>query len=188
MTHYIVFIIVPYDIYIQGIDVIKKYINEKMYHYDKNLDVKPYIYMTREELLKEYEQYKSKVSCHQTFESFTEHYNFDVNGNVISTDNPKSLYDHYEIGGRWRGILDKKDNMNGDSIKISKYIEIYNTDKEDNLVNHVIDRNGNLHAKYEMQSLDTYTNPKENDEWQSEFENLMNDNRDDYFVCIDCHT
>lgn len=46
---------------------------------------------------------------------------FDKEGNLISTYNPKSKYDWYEIGGRWHNLLELKEkDKNGNSIKVNQ--------------------------------------------------------------------
>lgn len=46
---------------------------------------------------------------------------FDRDGNLISTYNPKSKYDWYEIGGRWSGLLELKEkDKDGNTINVNQ--------------------------------------------------------------------
>jgi len=46
---------------------------------------------------------------------------FDREGNLLSTYNPKSKYDWYKIGGRWSGLLELKEKDNyGNPIKVDQ--------------------------------------------------------------------
>lgn len=110
MTHYTVL-------------VIGENIEEKLAPY-KNIDVPPYIKVpkarviaTRKRLeMKDYET-RSKI-LPMSHNEFVEYWygeeNVDEHGNVMSTYNPDSKWDWYQLGGRWQGKFKlKDDNMPG---------------------------------------------------------------------------
>lgn len=120
MSHYCVGVI------IDGEDNIEDKVAKILAPYDENLEVEPYIYKTREELIKLAKDYKLHIqqkmkedTSHvvteyeqvyldaQTDEDFynLEHeddYNmYNENGDELSTYNLKSKWDWWVIGGRW---------------------------------------------------------------------------------------
>ena len=104
--------------------------------FDENLDVEPYIEETKEEIIERLKdrkrRYDEEIAKGGTDTWFEEHYrqvnwndnesiysayrqleddeDFDKNGNKLSTYNPKSKWDWYQLGGRWTGTLKLKEN------------------------------------------------------------------------------
>lgn len=73
--------------------------------------------MTDEELLEERKKsYPSEEDEREDYEEY-----LDKNGNVISTYNPKSKWDWWEVGGRWSGAIPLK---NGENENLSQLKDI----------------------------------------------------------------
>lgn len=108
--------------------------------FSENLEVAPYINITKEQILAEYEERMEVIRTgvsdrynvenlqshafdyYANIDSYTEAYygdqEFDVDGNVLVTYNPKSQWDWYSIGGRWEGFLTTTDGSKCDCAKI----------------------------------------------------------------------
>lgn len=77
-----------------------------MYAYDENLSVAPYVSHTKEEIMSDAfrSRFKSEETINMTPEEFYEWYSkggtLDENGNVLSTYNPESRWDYYDIEKR----------------------------------------------------------------------------------------
>lgn len=119
MSHYCVGVI------IDGIDNIEDKVAKILAPYDETLEVEPYIYKTRAELIRQGKDYKRKIQERiknevdyiisdyeqsyldaQIDEEFynLEHYDgvlYNENGDELSTYNPQSKWDWWVIGGRW---------------------------------------------------------------------------------------
>lgn len=101
--------------------------------YDENIEIEPYIDQTKEELIKEGKERKERILKQkeegqeldkwdlkylnaQTDEELYQAViyddeQYDENGNHLTTYNPNSKWDWYEIGGRWHNtLLTKIDN------------------------------------------------------------------------------
>lgn len=80
--------------------------------YDEGLSVEPYIDYTREEAIEyvrnTFDGYadKSDDECYKFLADDYEH--IDEHGNLLTTYNPKSKWDWYDVGGRWQGLLKLK--------------------------------------------------------------------------------
>jgi len=74
--------------------------------YDENLEVEPYIKQTKEEAIKELgiDEHTSEQQYRELAEDWFGHAP-DENGNILSTYNPKSKWDWYQVGGRFSGAL-----------------------------------------------------------------------------------
>lgn len=120
-----------------------KTVDELLAPFDENIEVEPYICRTKEEIISDAkerassikkdlqekkengEEYKLSVWEEEllnakTDEDFYEcfHYEdelYDEAGNELSTYNPKSKWDWYQIGGRWEGLLKAKKGYNAHS-------------------------------------------------------------------------
>lgn len=102
-----------------------KCLGEILAPYDENLEVEPYIDMTYDivaELGKEHlsknddikiidiNQWRKKDFYNYYRNEFLSGCDTDENGNILSTYNPESKYDWYQVGGRFSGLLKiKKD-------------------------------------------------------------------------------
>src|SRR5579885_231284 len=104
MTHFLVFIIIPKEIYTQGWNAIQRYIDEMMEPYSEFKEVSPYLVLTKVQLESEFAKHRD---LYESIEELVEDYGYqlDKEGNALSTANPDSFYDSYEIGGRWDGHL-----------------------------------------------------------------------------------
>lgn len=111
----------------------KNKLEEVLAPYDENLEVAPYIYKTKEELIESskkmkqmylerqgkgeiLEEFQLKYTNATTDEELYEAYIdedciYDEQGNELTTYNENAKWDWYEIGGRWRNLLlTKADN------------------------------------------------------------------------------
>ena len=117
-------------------------LEELLAPYSENLEVEPYIDITKEEIINNAKQRKNEFlkaiekgeelkDWQQAYISATtdeELYNleryedeeFDENGNQLSRYNPLSKWDWYVVGGRWGGAL----NVNGEWVDYGKIKEI----------------------------------------------------------------
>jgi hypothetical protein len=134
--HLEILVIIPIEVYKQGFLAIKAYVTKTLEKYDEDFQVEPYIVKTVDKIKEEYEECKNDYVLS---EEYINNYNFDYNytyrfddeGNVISTVNKNSLYDHYTIGDIIyfdKSNLEKTIDKN--CISIEKFIELYNTKKQ----------------------------------------------------------
>lgn len=102
--------------------------------YNENLEVEPYLYKTRNELIKEkrddllgwdetsyylrflqetfdYSSDEALFNSIKEYMSKDEHYSFDDEGNLYATWNRSPLWDYYRVGGRFSGTLVLKENI-----------------------------------------------------------------------------
>lgn len=87
--------------------------------YCEGLEVEPYIYETKQEVLNKIEEFCQKddeLKCEyanlsdlEKITDWTGLEMFDEDGNPLTTYNPNSKWDWYEVGGRWSYILKRKD-------------------------------------------------------------------------------
>lgn len=79
--------------------------------YDENLGVVPYIEYTRETAIAEGHSFKSMACAtdEECYEYMAKEYRerdmIDPEGNLLTTYNPDSKWDWYEVGGRWKNYL-----------------------------------------------------------------------------------
>ena len=135
MSHYCVGVIV------NNTNDIESSIEKILAPYDENLEVEPYIYKTKAELIQqakdykicvqrrteetdhittEYEQsYLNAQTDEELYNLWREDYNmYNENGDELSTYNPKSKWDWWVIGGRWS----RENNI----LRIKDFV-LYNT-------------------------------------------------------------
>lgn len=120
-------------------------LDELLAPYNENKEVEPYIYKTREELEKEFAEYKAAIKedpdrfptgdhhnpNHKTLAdilkmdtiSFARWYYgedrlFDEEGNLLSTYNPNSKWDWFTIGGRYSNMLITKQGNSTNAARI----------------------------------------------------------------------
>ena len=111
MSHYLVGVVVNDISEVDGI----------LAPYNENLEVKPYIYKTKAELIADGKARKERYSHDDDIQDWMKPYleattdeelykleiedyeedEIDKDGNALSTYNPKSKWDWYSIGGRW---------------------------------------------------------------------------------------
>ena len=98
-------------------------------------------------------------------------------GSILSTYNPKSKWDWYEIGGRWRG------GIPGNEVKMSK-VDI---DKIDTPYAFVT-TDGEWVERGEMGWFGISSNEMNEDEWDAKFrEYLKTLDKDIILTLVDCH-
>lgn len=105
----------------------KKSVEELLAPYDENIEVTPYVKLTRQQMIekalerkKDYEQrarsgkeitdwMKEYINANTDEElyqcEFDSDCSYDENGNQLSTYNPDSKWDYWIVGGRWNGKL-----------------------------------------------------------------------------------
>ena len=111
MSHYTVGVVVPKFI---DEEFIESYIEEALAPFSENLEVEPYVHITKAELEERYKEYleHNKDEYKYSFEGYTHDYcgyETDEEGNVISCYNPNSKWELYVIGGRWDGLIETKE-------------------------------------------------------------------------------
>lgn len=97
-----------------------KTLEELLAPYDEELEVEPYMAITKEEALARIAEYEDK---HPEYKNMTDEEKmrdwfgykyFDEDGNPMTTYNPDSKWDWYSIGGRFPGRLKAKEGNHGD--------------------------------------------------------------------------
>ena len=115
-----------------------KTVDELLAPYDENIVVEPYIDKTKEEIIQSAKETKDRIltrlkeNPNYELDNWEEDYinaktdeelynqgiwedeEYDENGNHLTTCNPKSKWDWYQIGGRWRGLLKAKKGERGE--------------------------------------------------------------------------
>lgn len=124
MSHYTVAVVVPKNI---TEDLIERYINSALELFSEHLEVEPYIGCTVEEMLERYESYKlrNEGDTVESFEEYSKDYcgaGNDEYGNALSTYNPNSKWDWYEIGGRWNNIIETKNSKKVNYARIKDIV------------------------------------------------------------------
>ena len=121
--------------------------------------------------------------CYEYQKKFYNEDSIDVNGNFLSTYNPKSKWDWYEVGGRWKHSLVGKDGMHNDESYM-RNIDWEQTPKPFAFIT----PDGEWHEKGEMGWWAIVTNEKDVDEWNKEFFKLVETLDDNLLVTVvDCH-
>lgn len=170
MTHYPILVIVPNEVVEE--DTVLDYI-QVMAPYSQDLVVPPWIKMTRDELEQEYRQLDSKfdISAYARRMEYT----LDEDGNVIETYNPNTLYDYYEIGGRWDNFLhtgvrqSQFNRLQGNIVWVRQVMEDKQEQRPIFSEGHpdiIIGMDGRVHK---------------------EFQKIMNENLEHYVVILDAH-
>ena len=115
MSHYLVGVI------IDDVTNVEKAVSEVLAPYDENMRVEPYIYKTKAELIADGKVRKERYSKETDIQDYMKPYleattdeelyeleiedleedEIDANGNELSTYNPKSKWDWWQIGGRF---------------------------------------------------------------------------------------
>ena len=121
--------------------------------------------------------------CYEDLKRWYEEDMIDEDGNLLSTYNPNSKWDWYEIGGRWSKELINKEGKNTD-IDYANQI-----DWDKTLIPFAfVDPNGVWHDKGEMGWWAMVSNEKEQYSWEEEFKNFIKDLDDEVEVTVvDCH-
>jgi hypothetical protein len=204
MTHFVILIIIPRRIYLQGKSAIENYIKLTLTTYGEDYEVEPYIVHTYDELVEEYDKFKQSkdVNHYQNLEEYVSDYygyKLDRDGNAVSTINKDAIYDYYTVGGRWDGILtgniqqscngfnfdDKHHTIENNSIPVMDLIKKYHSSNE--IYHTVFDRKGTLCKGENIGWFGSSTNVKEIDEWKKEYLQILEDAKNDYVVNLDAH-
>lgn len=213
MTHFVCLVIVPEC----ERDCYEGYVESALEPYSEYTEVDPYIDVDKDDLKKEYKEHiKKRKKEKKTLEDWEKTLNswvkewysgqeLDEEGNLLSTSNPDSFYDWYEIGGRWDGYLTGKKGVN--IMKVSELIEKFKKEEE-KLNNPVekfvknLDGQKESYNKYLIEHLvvdgEHYfcsevgwfgfgENTKELEEYKKDYLNLLENHKEDYAVLCDCH-
>lgn len=127
----------------------KNKIDDILKPYWEELEVETYIDKTKEEIIKEAKRWKEIFEKKERTDFSEEYMNkyinaktdeelyliekddyekYDENGNLLSTYNPKSKWDWYDIGGRYRNqLLTKVEN--NDTYEHNSFAELYTGDQ-----------------------------------------------------------
>lgn len=134
-----------------------------------------------------------------SFESFAKNYHgVDPNedGKFGYYHNPNSKWDWYQLGGRWSGLIKLKDGANGlvgesgtfnnpTGIDQAKKSDITNLDE---LSTFAVLKDGEWFEKGEMGWWGMVSNPKDDEEWETQFKSLLSSLSEDTLISIyDCH-
>jgi hypothetical protein len=194
MTHFVTLIIVPRAIYLQGQEAIDKYIEKVMEQYDENLEVTPYIYLTKAQFEEKYRAFKTKTSGrsdvlkYDTIDKYRTDYCghdlVDHEGNILSTYNQKCIWDWYCIGGRWDGELTEPDAKCENSINVASFMKL---DREKRIYSHIVDQHGVLHQDRKMWWFGSSSQVIDDDLWMTNFDHVLSGAPDDFIVSLDCH-
>ena len=112
-----------------------KTVDELLSLYNENIEVAPYISETKEQMIERakerkadyierknkdeetsdwMQQYIDASTDEELYQcEFDDDYQYDADGNQLSTYNPDSKWDWYSIGGRWNGMLKAKTGLHG---------------------------------------------------------------------------
>ena len=190
--------------------IIGEDIEGKLAPYDENQEVTPYIDLKREELERErkemieeaknppegtsidYSVYKDGMSLVE-FVRLCHEQELDKDGNMLTTYNPDSKWDWYEIGGRWKGMLLGKTGIKTDQARLN---QLHPDQKTHNpfdgvfFTYAVITEDGTWHGMGEMgwwaQSSET---EEERDEWIKTYWDrfIKGLSGDTLLTVVDCH-
>ncbi len=96
-------------------------INDLLAPYDENLEVAPYVDTSLKDYLEKRKDKVKQFGVAKVTERYKGCYtNFDKNGNGLTTYNPNSKYDYYDVtGGGWKNGLHTKSGKYVSECKIS---------------------------------------------------------------------
>ena len=113
---------------------------------------------------------------------YLELHELDGNGGRLSTYNPKSKWDWYEVGGRWDGYLETR---NGEKVNQATIGEIDLATLEPVFA---VLKGGEWHEKGAMGWWGMVADKKEGEDWNVEFKRLLEGLPDDTpLTLVDCH-
>ncbi|WP_275372818.1 hypothetical protein [Clostridium tertium] len=211
MSHYLVAVILDGD-EINKVqerfkdNEIKKLVEQSLEPFDEDIQVEPYISRTCQELETEYHdilqaiekndssvynldyilRFKDNLS---TFEGYAKTFfncnQLDADYNYISTYNPKSKWDWYEIGGRWSDLI----NDYASNIRESGSFKVQDIVKQlKDITYAVLTKDGKWHEPGEMLWFGISSASEEQKENFDPDKIIREDaNRNDYIVLVDCH-
>lgn len=203
MSHFSLLMVVPKD----EINFIYSYIETILAPYSENLEVEPFISSKKEEVKKKFEEIKKLVNETESdkLPNYLRHYKkeninkmtirefwksyageeLDEEGNSLTTYNPNSKWDWYEVGGRWDTFFKKAGTIDN-KIQIKVLLNL--TNKE--FINFVpfafVNLNGKWFERGKMGWFGESYNNK--DSWTEDFKKLLlKENPKNYLVIVDCH-
>jgi hypothetical protein len=99
-------------------------------------------------------------------------------GKIMSTYNPNSKWDCYEVGGRWKGSL----ASGSDSGCVSQLVE-----SDANQIYAVVTPDGVWHGRGDMGWFGMSSGDMDESDWRNEVWGLIQANKDCYYTLVDCH-
>lgn len=120
--------------------------------------------------------------CYEEQKKWYDEDDIDEDGNLMSTYNPHSKWDWYQVGGRWDGELITKHGQN----KNESYV--CNVDWEKTPVPFAfVTPDGRWFEKGEMGWWAIVSNAKDKDAWEEEFRKAVEKYGDANVTVVDCH-
>lgn len=195
MGHFVILVIIPNQIFVQGNKEIRNYI-DVILNMNKS---KTSIVKTKKEISDEYkdkiankEIKKSRYGSVRDYVLMYLHNDLDKNGNMIEK---QKLYDYYVVGGRFDGLLVNNTNdsfgfeeqyqtIENNSIIVSKFTDKY--DSKESIYPVIFDRDGKLH-KFKDYECETWFTEDNKEKWKASFNDMLLNSKDDYIVNLDCH-
>lgn len=97
-------------------------VDELLAPYDESIEVAPYVKYTRQQAIDRVHSWKGHEDMpdDEAYQYLAEDYETDEDGNLLTTYNPNSKWDWYEIGGRWDGELRLKNGESSNEARISE--------------------------------------------------------------------
>jgi len=210
MTHFMVGVIVPREVYERGNREIEFYIAQVMEPYAEDREVEPYIVKSASEIKEEYLRRGPREEDIRAWaEDYYDYgYYLDEEGNLVCTFNREALYDWYRIGGRFDGIIrdnyqcsdngfnfsEKHETIENNSIAIKELLKKVNRnalviqgEECPYILTHLIDLEGKVHREGEMGYFGDMTREKSRRDWIEEYLSLLEKNKEHYLVVLDCH-
>jgi len=201
MSHFLMGVVVPRD-EVKDYDF-ESYINGMMEKYSENLEVEGYIDVTKEEVLKKYEEHCQDKS--ESVANFWEDWSggkLDEEGNGLSTYNPDSKWDWYVIGGRWDGAIkgdriestdggfnfgDEHHEVTNNLTTVKDLLELIKSGVQPSPFG-IVSSGGEWYEKGEMGWFGCVKDEKEQDDHNKELIAVLEvENPDDWVVGLDCH-
>lgn len=96
-----------------------------------------------------------------------EPHELDSEGNQLSTNNPNSKWDWYQVGGRWDGFLPTKDGRWVNETTVGEL------DLKSFQCTFALVKEGQWHEKGEMGWFSMVSQEKETDEWSTQLHQLL---------------
>lgn len=197
--------------------VIGANINEQLAPYDENIEAAPYpVEVSEDEIKRMVDYYKRNGIEYPTIEELVSSKGVDWGGCEMkrdtdgkwvrmSTYNPKSKWDWYEIGGRYAARLRVKEGVEfeepnfswgwDENVKkevLSKRLTdsalVKDIENLDELSAYAVVKDGNWYEKGEMGWFGISTNEVSDEEWRNELKKLLTNLSDDTLITyVDCH-
>lgn len=180
MSHFVVTVAVPFD---RDPDAVVASIARVLDPYDENKEVEPYVAHTPASIAADerYQGYLAKEPALTPVKWYGG--TLDAEGNVLSTYNPKSKWDWWEVGGRWDGYLTLKDGQN---VNVAVIRELAAEAVKAPFA--YVDTEGEWHEKGQMGFFGMTRNEADDEVWVKEYLDwLLGLDKDIVLVAVDCH-